>query len=175
MFFALMMVVMATELMLSLFWNRAYFSWGLRVYERRIAARPAALASFRLQQVESEIVQSPRLPMVCRPLSADTCAFRESGWVRVFPMMRGLIVLDRRRRRIRVIGWCNWVLLPILGLVIVGFWFNPAASWLALAFLAVNAYFQKKRFDAVADAVETVLAFNSPLPPVPQDLRGAAA
>jgi len=164
-----LIVVMLVEFLLMALWNRRYFGWGLPVFTQRIAAAPAALAHLPFNWLEGDYPPARWATLAFEPLSDDACAFRESllmprgpGYV---PIMRGLIVADRRRREIRVIGWCNWSIVLIVASLAPGLVINPAAVLFVLGLLLVSYFVQRRRFQNVAIAVGAMLEHNMRLAP----------
>lgn len=162
--FGMLAVVFIVELVLALTWNRAYFSWGLPLFTCRVEATTSGLVRFPFPRLESEVEPTRWSRLVFRQVSARTCGFRESTMIHVgpgyLPVMRGLIVIDRQRREVRIIGLCNWSVLLMLVMTIIALPANPAAMLILMAFFAYSYAMQWRRFRNVADAVGVVLAEN---------------
>ncbi|MBO9716292.1 MAG: hypothetical protein J7507_05650 [Pseudoxanthomonas sp.] len=166
-----LVAVILVELLLLALWNRRYFGWGLPVFTQRIPAAPAALTRLPFNWLEGDYPPARWATLVFEPLSDDSCAFRETllmprgpGYV---PIMRGLIVADRRRREVRVIGWCNWSIAMMAAIAVAGLAIKPAAALFFLGMLAVSYLVQRRRFQNVAAAVGALLENNKEwAPPV---------
>jgi len=162
-----LIVVVLVEALLMAFWNRRYFSWGLPLFRQRIAAPAAALAHLPFNWLEGDYPPATWARIVFEPLSADRCAFRETllmprgpGYV---PIMRGLIVADRRQREVQVIGRCNWSILLIAASLAPAMFVIPGAALVLAGMLAVSYFVQRRRFQNVASAVRALVeANNSP-------------
>lgn len=160
MIIGLIMVVLV-EAMLMLFWNRRYFSWGVPLFQQRIAAPAADLSHLPFNWLAGDYPPAAWATLVFEPFSATACGFRESllmprgpGYL---PIMRGMIVADRRRREVRVVGRCNWSVLLITGALVWGLFLKPVPALFLLAILAVSYLVQRRRFQNVAGAVTALL------------------
>lgn len=156
-----LLALLLIEAVLLVSWNRAYFAWGLPLFNRRIAVPTSALVRFPFGRLQVEVASEKWPELLFRPLSKRSCAFRESlgihfGW-RYPPIMRGLIVIDRQRREIRVVGWCNWTVLYALGTLIAAVAAKPAAAPIVALLLGVSYLMQRRRFAAVDAAVRRLL------------------
>jgi hypothetical protein len=166
-----LIVVVLVEALLLLMWNRRYFSWGVPVFQRRIAAPAAALSDLPFNWLEGDYPPVRWSKIVFEPLSKDSCGFREGGlWAGrpgYLPIMRGLILADRRRREVRVIGWCNWSIAWMLAILVPALFLRPLPALFLLGILLVSYLVQRRRFANVATAVEAMVKANQdfPLPP----------
>ncbi len=153
---ALIALVLIEGVLLVL-WNRAYWSWGMPLFRRRIAVPTSALLHFPFDRLESEVAAEKWPALVFRPLSKRTWAFRESfglhfGW-RYPPIMRGLIVIDRQRSEIRVVGLFNWSVLFAVATLVLAVAVKPAAVLIVAVLLGGSYLVQRHRFMAVDSAV----------------------
>ncbi len=176
----LLIAAVLVEASLMCFWNRSYFGWGVPVFKQRIAAPAALLSHFPFNWLEGEYPPASWATIVFEPLSENTCAFREAllmprgpGYL---PIMRGLIVADRQRREVRVIGWCNWSVLVIAATLVPALIVMPAVALFFAGLLAASYLVQRRRFQNVAIAVGALLETNkawsppierTPAPPGP--------
>ena len=156
-----LIAAVVVEAVLMLFWNSRYFGWGVPLFKQRIAAPTTDLARLPFHWLEGDYPPANWATLVFEPLSETTCGFRETllmprgpGYL---PIMRGLIVADRRRREVRIIGWCNWTVLLIAAVLAWGLFVRPGVSLLLLALLAVSYFVQRRRFQNVAIALEALL------------------
>jgi hypothetical protein len=166
---ALIALVLIEGLLLVL-WNRAYWSWGIPVFSRRIAVPTAALLRFPFDRLEGEVAMEKWPTLAFRPLSTRSWAFRESvglhfGW-RYPPIMRGLIVIDRRRSEIRVVGVCNWSALFAAATLVPAIAVKPAAVLIVAALLGGSYLMQRHRFMAVDAAVRRLMLHCEPQRPI---------
>jgi hypothetical protein len=169
MIIGLVMVVVLVEAVLMLLWNRRYFGWGVPVFRQRIAAPAAALSDLPFNWLAGEYPPARWATLVFEPLSRDTCGFREAllmprgpGYL---PVMRGLIVADRQRREVRVVGWCNWSVLLIAATLVASMAVMPAVALGLLGLLVASYLVQRRRFQNVATAVRALLEANRTLSP----------
>ncbi|TWI04644.1 hypothetical protein IP90_00777 [Luteimonas cucumeris] len=164
----LLITVVLVEALLMFLWSRSYFSWGLPVFKQCIAAPAAALSHLPFNWLEGEYPPASWASIVFEPLSGNMCAFRESllmprgpGYL---PIMRGLIVADRQRREIRVIGWCNWSILLIAASLVPALVVMPAVALFFVGVLGASYLVQRRRFQNVAIAVGALLETNKEWP-----------
>ncbi|MBN6110264.1 hypothetical protein [Xanthomonas bonasiae] len=146
---------------LLVLWSRAYWPWGIPLFSRRIAVPTAALLHFPFDRLESEVAAEKWPALVFRPLSKRAWAFRESfglhfGW-RYPPIMRGLIVIDRQRSEIRVVGLCNWSVLFAVATLVLAVAVKLAAVLIVAVLLGGSYLMQRYRFMAVDSAVRMLL------------------
>ncbi|QNH15550.1 hypothetical protein HEP74_00673 [Xanthomonas sp. SS] len=146
---------------LLVLWNRAYWSWGIPLFSRRITVPTSALLHFPFDRMEGEVAAEKWPALVFRPLSRRTWAFRESfglhfGW-RYPPIMRGLIVIDRQRSEIRVVGLCSWSALFAVATLALAVAVKPAAMLIVAVLLGGNYLMQQHRFMAVDSAVRRLM------------------
>ncbi|WP_369942895.1 hypothetical protein [Xanthomonas medicagonis] len=154
-----LLVLLLIEGILLVLWNRAYWPWGIPVFGRRIAVPTAALLRFPVDRLESEMEAKNWTALRFRPLSERTWAFRESfgirfGWYwRYPPVMRGLLVIDRQRREIRLVGVCNWWALYVVATLILALAIKPAVVPIGVLVLGASYLLQRHRFIGVEAAV----------------------
>lgn len=161
-----LMVAVLVEALLMGFWNRSYFSWGLPLFKQRIQVPAASLSHLPFNWLEGDYPPASWARIVFEPLAESTCAFRETllmprgpGYV---PVMRGLIVADRRKSEIQIVGRCNWSILLVAAILVSALTAKPAAT-LVTAGLLVGSYFvQRRRFQNVATAVRAMVHANPP-------------
>jgi hypothetical protein len=151
---------------LLVLWNRAYWPWGIPLFSRRIAVPTSALLHLPFDRLEGEVVAEKWPALAFRPLSRRTWAFRESfglhfGW-RYPPIMRGLIVIDRQRSEIRVVGLCNWSVLFAVATLVLALAVKPAAVLIVAVLLGGSYLMQRHRFMAVDSAVRRLMLHCEP-------------
>jgi hypothetical protein len=165
-----LIVVVLVEALLMFSWNRGYFSWGLPLFQQRIEAPVAALSRLPFNWLEGDYPPASWATIVFEPLTENTCGFRETllmargpGYL---PIMRGLIVADRKRREVRVIGWCNWGALLVAAMLVPALRPMPGVALCLFGFLVFSYLVQRRRFQNVAIAVRALLEANSAFPPI---------
>ncbi|QBH02112.1 hypothetical protein [Xanthomonas oryzae] len=177
----LLLGLIVIEGILLITWNRPYFNWGLPVLTRRIAVTRDALTCFSLAQVENAVEPSRWPELRFHRLSENVYAFRETFLFvgGVYPMiMRGRIVIDRRRREIIISGFCNWtVVMMVLGFLVPAAIIKPGATLMFAGLLMLSYLLQRSRFISVETAVHWLLQTNTTplIPRGPDASRRAAA
>ncbi|CRX67072.1 unnamed protein product [Stenotrophomonas maltophilia] len=140
-------------------WVAGYFSWGITLFNERIAASPAMQARLSLGSLERDLPQDKWLHLAFHALPDGSMAFRESFapsfGLRYFPVMRGRVVLNARRHEVRVIGLCSWfvAILSLLLLPLVAMRPMVAPLLVVLPLFLASYLVQKRRY---ADIVETL-------------------
>ncbi|HDS1147928.1 MULTISPECIES: hypothetical protein [Stenotrophomonas] len=154
-----LIALMLLELLLLLFWAPLFFRTGIVLFNQRIAASPAELAQLSLIGLEYDLPTDKWLSFVFHALPDGSTAFRESfapGYGgRYFPLMHGQLVVDKRRREVRVIGRCSWFALALALLVLPLILVRPMA-WPMLGLLLVfymGYRIQLRRYAEVVEAV----------------------
>lgn len=161
-----MLALLLIEALLLVSWWAPYWVHGVPLFSRRIKVPTAALLHFPFERLEDEVAdpQWPRL--LFRPLAKRSWAFRESfglhfGW-RYPPLMRGQVIIDLRRREIRVVGRCGWAML------FVGVCFIPAAAKAPAGVAVMGVVFaiiyvvQRHRYLAVEAAIRRLMSSAGP-------------
>jgi hypothetical protein len=91
-------------------WVAGYFSWGITLFNERIAASTGMQTRLSLGSLERDLPQDRWLQLAFHALPDGSMAFRESFapsfGLRYFPVMRGRV--HARRHEVRVIGLCSW-------------------------------------------------------------------
>ena len=151
---------------LLVMWNRAYWSWGIPLFHRRIAVPASALLRFPFDRLEGEVAVEKWPALVFRQMSGRAWAFRESfglhfGW-RYPPVMRGLIVIDRQRSELRVVGLCSWSLLFAVATSALAVGAKPAAVLIVAVLLGGSYLVQRHRFMAVESAMRRLMMQPEP-------------
>lgn len=154
-----LIALMLLELLLLLFWVPLFFRTGIVLFNQRIAASPAELTQLSLIGLEYDLPTDKWQSLALRALPDGTVAFRESfapGYGgRYFPLMHGQLVVDKRRREVRVIGRCSWFALALTVLVLPIILVRPVA-WPMLGMLLVfyiGYRIQRRRYAEVVEAV----------------------
>ena len=110
-----LIALLLIELLLLALWAPFFFRTGIALFNQRIAATPAELAQLSLAGLEHDLPPDTWLCLVLRALPDGSIAFRESFVPsigrRYFPLMRGRVMIDARRREVRVVGLCSWFAL----------------------------------------------------------------
>ena len=154
-----LIALMLIELLLLFAWAPLFFRTGIVLFNQRIAASPDDLKRLSLGGLEYDLPTERWARLSFRTLPDGSVAFRESfapGFGgRYFPLMHGRIVVDRRRREVRVMGRCSWFALVLTLLVVPIALLRPMA-WPMLAvplIFYMGYYIQRKRYAAVVNAV----------------------
>lgn len=161
--FTVVFAVAIIEIILSAGWSPIYFTTGIPIYRRLMAARPGATEILSPEQIQSALPPGgKRSPMLVRGVGKSRLAFRERIFhfgVGYSPVMRGSIKYDPKTGKAEVCGYLNWYILTFassLLLFILISPFDPANIIIPLCMLVVLTYIywiQKKRFREVGDAV----------------------
>lgn len=155
------LLLIGTVLMMA--WVAGYFSWGITLFNERIAASPAMQARLSLGSLERDLPQDKWLDLAFHALPDGSMAFRESFapsfGLRYFPVMRGRIVLNARRHEVRVTGLCSWfvAILSLLLLPLVAMRPMVAPMLLVLPLFLASYLVQKRRYAAVVEALRMQL------------------
>lgn len=140
--FGVVVAVAIVEIVLSLRWNKFYFSSGVPVFRQELAAHSPKPELPSSQRMEDRLSKSAFPPLQFRQLDSDRLGFREEAagtWLRFShtPVMHGLLRFNRPGARVEVIGFLNWFVLVFVFAVVI-------------AFLALIYVIQAKRFRQVA-------------------------
>lgn len=155
------LLLIQTVLMMA--WAAGYFSWGITLFNERIAASPAMQARLSLGSLERDLPQDKWLDLAFHALPDGSMAFRESFapsfGLRYFPVMRGRIVLNARRHEVRVIGLCSWfvAILSLLLLPLVAMRPMVAPMLLVLPLFLASYLVQKRRYAAIVETLRMQL------------------
>ena len=151
------------ELIVQFAWTPAYYGSGIALFKRRIATPAAAPVRLSPGSLERDMAVDTRLPLVFHAMPDGRIAFRESFAVRFYPVMRGRIEVDARRREVRVLGLCNWNTLAITLTMpfMIALRPNAAPMLLMLVMFLVCFLVQRKRFLGVVEAVRAQLGDDS--------------
>ncbi|MGN7766286.1 hypothetical protein ACTJJM_02140 [Stenotrophomonas sp. 22692] len=158
-----LIALLLIETVLLMAWVAGYFSWGITVFNERIAASPAMQARLSLGSLERDLPRDKWLRLAFHALPDGSMVFRESFapsfGLRYFPVMRGRIVLNARRHEVRVIGLCSWfvAILSLLLLPLVAMRPMVAPMLLVLPLLLASYLVQKRRYAAIVEALRMQL------------------
>lgn len=153
-----LIALLLIETVLLMAWVAGYFSWGITLFNERIAASPAMQARLSLGSLERDLPQDRWLQMAFRE------SFAPSFGLRYFPVMRGRIVLNARRHEVRVIGLCSWfvAILSLLLLPLVAMRPMVAPMLLVLPLFLASYLVQKRRYAAIVEALRMQLKAEFP-------------
>lgn len=163
-----LIAVLLIETVLLMAWVAGYFSWGITLFNERIAASPVMQARLSLGSLERDLPQDRWLQLAFHALPDGSMAFRESFapsfGLRYFPVMRGRIVLNARRHEVRVIGLCSWfvAILSLLLLPLVAMRPMVAPMLLVLPLFLASYLVQKRRYAAIVEALHMQLKADFP-------------
>ncbi|WP_254057302.1 hypothetical protein [Stenotrophomonas sp. ZAC14A_NAIMI4_1] len=100
-----LIALLLVEVLLLVRWAPFFFGTGLALFNQRIAASPAQLAQLSLGGLEHDLPDEKWMRLVFHALPDGSVAFRESYAPhfggRYFPLLRGQLVVDTRRREMR--------------------------------------------------------------------------
>lgn len=163
-----LIALLLIELLLLALWAPFFFRTGIALFNQRIAATPAELAQLSLAGLEHDLPPDAWLCLVFRALPDGSIAFRESFVPsvgrRYFPLMRGRVMIDARRKEVRVIGLCSWFALGLTLMLVPVILVRPAA-WpmlVALVLFYIGYFIQRRRYVEVVEAVRTRLRSEFP-------------
>jgi len=155
--FGVLVAVAVVEIVLSLRWNKAYFSTGIPIFRQELSAQSPKPELPSSQRMEDRLSKSAFPPLQFRQLDSDDMGFREKAagaWLRLSytPVMHGLLRFDRSGARLEVIGFLNWfVLVFVLAGIMAAFSFQaPVFLVFLVGVLALIYMIQAKRFRQVA-------------------------
>lgn len=154
--FGVVGAVAVVEIILSLRWNRFYFSSGIPIFRQELSAQSPKPELPSSQRMEERLSKSAFPPLQFRRLDSDSLGFREKAagaWFRFSytPVMHGLLRFNRPSARVEVVGFLNWfVLVFVLAVVMASFSFHEPVFLVFLASLLALIYIiQAKRFRQV--------------------------
>jgi hypothetical protein len=154
----LMAALIVAEVVLSMTWNRFYFTKGIPIFWRRIESTEK-LETLSLEALQKSAATAAGAPFAFRPLTPNAIAFRErplGGTTHYMPLMRGLIRQNPEEPFISVLGLVNWSFIGLIVflLAMLGRKVGISALYLGGA-LAVLYFIQAIRFGRIAKAVRS--------------------
>ncbi len=168
--FTLVFVAAVIEIILSARWSQFYFTVGVPIYRRTIAAPPDAMQILSPEQMEAALPPRYRLaPILFRRIGTGRLAFREKLFhfgVGYSPVMRGIIKYDNASKQIEIVGFLNWYIMLFAGSFLLFLLLSPLDSsaiiiTLCMAVLLAYIYWmQRKRFREVEYAVLKLPSLN---------------
>ncbi|WP_164280123.1 hypothetical protein [Stenotrophomonas indicatrix] len=163
-----LITLLLIEVLLLVMWAPFFFRTGITLFNQRVAATPAELAQLSLAGLEHDLPADTWLRLVFHALPDGSIAFRESFVPsvgrRYFPLMRGRVMIDARRREVRVVGLCSWFALGLTLMLVPVILVRPAA-WpmlVALLLFYMGYYIQRRRYADVVEAVRARLRSKFP-------------
>ncbi|WP_367382264.1 hypothetical protein [Stenotrophomonas cyclobalanopsidis] len=163
-----LIALLLIEVLLLVFWAPFFFRTGIVLFNQRVAASPTELSKLSLAGLNHDLPIEKWLRLAFHALPDGSVAFRESFEPsfqgRYFGLMRGLIVVDTRRREVRVIGRCSWFAL-VLTLLVVPIMLVRPVAWPMLAcplIFYVGYRIQRRRYANVVEAVRARLRSEFP-------------
>jgi len=163
-----LIALLLVEVLLLLFWAPFFFRCGIVLFNQRVAASPAELRQVSLAGLDHDLPIEKLLRLVFHALPDGSVAFRESFEPsfqgRYCGLMRGLIVIDTRRREVRVIGRCSWFALLLTVLVVPIMLVRPMAwPMLVCPLIFYMGYrIQRRRYANVVEAIRARLRSKFP-------------
>ena len=105
------------DTILSATWNKAYFTFGIPIFVKRI---PVALQHSNIpsvRQLEARFYSTWTSSLVFKEIDLHTYGFREKFFefrlARHLAIMHGILVFDRNNGEVVVKGFVNWFILSI--------------------------------------------------------------
>ena len=138
-----MILVFAAEIILSVTWNKAYFSIGIVVFKQASAAPITSAQSRGAIAFQSHFDSTFRgQRMLFHDIEPGLIAFREKMIEFRFmafhysPIMHGIIITEAATGGVTVKGILNWTAIALLGVFLLTFVPVLDMSWIGLAFPA---------------------------------------
>ncbi len=163
-----LIALLLVEVLLLIFWAPFFYRTGIILFNQRVAASPAELSQVSLAGLDHDLPIDKWLRLAFHALPDGSVAFRESFEPtfggRYFALMHGLLVVDKRRREVRVIGRCSWFALALTLLVVPIMLVRPMA-WPMLAcpvIFYLGYRIQRRRYANVVEAVRARLRSEFP-------------
>jgi len=163
-----LIALLLVEVLLLIFWAPFFYRTGIILFNQRVAASPAELSQVSLAGLDHDLPIDKWLRLAFHALPDGSVAFRESFEPtfggRYFALMHGLLVVDKRRREVRVIGRCSWFALALALLVVPIMLVRPMA-WPMLAcpvIFYLGYRIQRRRYANVVEAVRARLRSEFP-------------
>jgi len=163
-----LIALLLVEVLLLIFWAPFFYRTGIILFNQRVAASPAELSQVSLAGLDHDLPIDKWLRLAFHALPDGSVAFRESFEPtfggRYFALMHGLLVVDKRRREVRVIGRCSWFALALTLLVVPIMLVRPMA-WAMLAcpvIFYLGYRIQRRRYANVVEAVRARLRSEFP-------------
>src|SRR4029079_2550212 len=130
------MGVALIETILSLTWNRFYFTIGVPILRIDLQAFSPGAPVPTSAALEVRVAESRFPPMVFRQLASDSYGFRERAWggflrFSYTPVMHGLLQFDKLGARVRFTGLLNWFVVVFTAVFVLPFtlrWPVPLAA-----------------------------------------------
>ena len=141
--------VTIAEVVLGSKWNRAYVTFGLPLFSRRIER--CTLAGISLEQFQQSSITAAAAPFAFRQIGPDVIAFREPALGQYIPVMRGVIRHDPAEAAVSVKGLLNWFVLAAV--IVLAVTLRRGVIFVLPYFLgafAVLYFIQAVRFNRVA-------------------------
>ena len=153
--FGVLVLTALIEMLLSVRWNRTYFTAGLPIFVGRVP-RPGGIADVSLEELADKTKTALGAAMLYRRLDPDVIAFREQvagARLHYTPIMHGVIRYDAVEGVARVTGLVNWF-APVFLLTLVVAVRDDATFLLFLAGMFGLLYLlQAARYRRVAKAL----------------------
>ena len=174
------------EMGLLAMWSKRYFMLGLPIFVRRITIKRSErrlLANLPLQYLQDTTRRTFWADLAYRPLSRTTWAFREAFHFErragYYPVMRGVIEIDRRHGEIRVIGRAAWhaVLITCVCLAATVKLGHAGPIALFLFLIGGSYWIQRWRFGHAVEALQVLVdqaladGNTAVVHPVPEAMR----
>lgn len=163
-----LIALLLVEVLLLIFWAPFFYRTGIILFNQRVAASPAELSQVSLAGLDHDLPIDKWLRLAFHALPDGSVAFRESFEPtfggRYFALMHGLLVVDKRRREVRVIARCSWFALALALLVVPIMLVRPMA-WPMLAcpvIFYLGYRIQRRRYANVVEAVRARLRSEFP-------------
>jgi hypothetical protein len=154
----LVLAVLVAEVILSMTWNRVYFTFGIPIFIRRID-RPRGLDDVSLDELPRSAATVAGAPFVFRRLPSGAIAFREKlfgGMLHYAPLMRGVIRHNAGEASVVVTGLINWTAVALVAffVVLLGRGAIDVAPYFLVAF-GILYLIQSLRYSRIAKALRS--------------------
>jgi len=154
--FGLVILVGVAETLLSLVWNRLYFSIGIPIFRRKVDVSSPGPRVPATDRLEAALTKSAFPPLAFHSWAPDHYGFREKGWrgglrLGYTPIMRGRLTFQPTAARVEVVGLLNWFTLFF---VAFAFFAVPRDGsrflWFLAGLLGLIYLMQSRRYGQVA-------------------------
>jgi hypothetical protein len=112
----LVAAIVVLEMVLSVKWNRAYYTVGFPIFLKRVDTT-LRLDDLSFEQLQKSTATAAGAPLVFKRVAPDAIAFRDqplAGFLHYAPLMRGVIRRREGEAAIVVAGLVNWSFLALV-------------------------------------------------------------
>lgn len=112
----LIAAIIVAEMVLSIKWNRTYYTVGLPIFLKRVETT-RSLDDLSFEELQKCTATAAGAPLVFQRVAPDAIAFRDrplAGFLHYAPLMRGVIRRREGEAAIVVAGLVNWSFLAFI-------------------------------------------------------------